>query len=322
MKILDFIIFLVESRRAVIADIKRLYSNHPPFDIDGDRLIRALLHALEPIIIGAGRGYRGNTRYNLVLNKFLGPPRAGTVGVNSTTAILSPAAVIRAVGTPGPYVHRPNKSAPRDLRLERRAYTDVLRDGGASVLVIDETVPGRGRIVQVYLPYWYHDAAWPNFAPSPETIQGLRALPRSSEAILRLVPPNLGPNDFVPPVHGSPLAICFFARWRLVLTIFQRETRRDFDLEWTRQIVTPAAVVHVVKVLGQYAGTADVNAVRLPSKVLGSDVRLGDMKPMPVKAKRVEYVETVTGVAGFFRRHASPPHPASRTGCNGRRTSA
>lgn len=97
---------------------------------------------------------RGSPAYNEALNKFLGRPIAGTVGVNSTTAILSPGSTIPAVGKAAPRVWGSKKPVERDLKVERAAYTRKMQDGGVPVKVTDITQPYRGRGVEVYMLSW------------------------------------------------------------------------------------------------------------------------------------------------------------------------
>lgn len=124
-------------------------------DIGEDRLTRADLHALEGLLISCNRGHRGRPAYNQVLNRFLGKPRASTVGVNMTTAILSPGSKISAVGKSTPRVQGVHRST-RAYEIERAAYISSMLDGGISVTVTSAPNPtGSGPSVNhVYLSYF------------------------------------------------------------------------------------------------------------------------------------------------------------------------
>lgn len=178
-------------------------------DIDFDRLTRAFLHAIEPLFIGCNRGCRkkGHPRYQQILNKHLGTPRPGTVGVNTSTALIGPGSTIRAVGAKLPRIHGASKATARDYDRERGAYTDAMLGRGVAVKLTSAPVHesrGSGDLILIWLPHWVMDAAIPTFPSSAEVRRKLPKLPPKSTAILRLVPGAPTPMESAPLCRALP----------------------------------------------------------------------------------------------------------------------
>lgn len=211
--------FLIRDRRAFAADVPRFYGYVRSLDLDQDRLTRASLHAIEPLFIGCNRGCRGHPRYQQVLNKHLGTPRPGTVGVNTATALLGPGCTIQAVGAKLPRVHGAAKATPRDYDRERGAYTNAMLGRGVAIKLTSAPLhesKGSGDLNVLWLRHWVMDVAVPTFSPSAEVRRQLLKLPPRSTAILRLVPRAPIPNGVAPAVQGTPLVMRFFARYQLL----------------------------------------------------------------------------------------------------------
>lgn len=221
-------------------------------------------------------------RYQQILNKHLGTPRPGTVGVNTSTALIGPGSTIRAVGAKLPRIHGASKAAARDYDRERGAYTDAMLGRGVAVKLTSAPVHesrGSGDLILIWLPHWVMDAAIPTFSPSAEVGRKLPPLPAKSTAILRLVPRQASSNGMAPPVQSTPLVMRFSARHQLVLSVVDgKGGHQDFSLDWTRGHVMPAAVERLVESWAKYAGVAPIEDVGLPSATLGSTITIADIK--------------------------------------------
>lgn len=156
-------LFKIEDTDELARSIRRLYGNG--FGLSEDHLARAILHHMEPIIAASNRTCRKNAAYNGIVNKELGRPAAGTVGLNSTTCLLSAIGLhcwyhqrrsLRrcgdVAGCQGAGARRSPYAAER-RRGGQGGFRGIVEERGMRVTLTETARHAAGRVVYLYLPY-------------------------------------------------------------------------------------------------------------------------------------------------------------------------
>ncbi|PWN26259.1 hypothetical protein BDZ90DRAFT_233393, partial [Jaminaea rosea] len=181
---------------------------------------------MEPIIAASNRTCRKNAAYNGIVNKELGRPAAGTVGLNSTTCLLSAIGLhcwyhqrhsLRrcgdVAGCQGAGARRSPYAAER--RGGQGGFRGIVEERGMRVTLTEMARHAAGRVVYLYLPYWLVEQQMSCIKPSADVLDQVPALPARCKGVLEQLPRHATP----PNTMGSLEAYLFSERWDLVLAV-------------------------------------------------------------------------------------------------------